>query len=66
MTTEGSELTVFASMDGWYFWDEVGYDKLGPYSSSWEAEKQLTAYIMYLDGQHPSQRPDSFTGHIGE
>ncbi len=47
--------------NGWYFWDETQAHMIGPFSSSWEAEKRLTAYIMYLDGQHPIQKPAEST-----
>ena len=35
---------------GWYFWDETGADRHGPYESEEEAEKQLDRYCKEVLG----------------
>lgn len=33
----------------WWFWDETGADRFGPYPSEISAREALTAYANYLE-----------------
>ncbi|MHA2113283.1 MAG: hypothetical protein ACXADW_14110 [Candidatus Hodarchaeales archaeon] len=37
--------------DKWFFFDETDAHRIGPFDSKWEAEKMVSFYIMFLDGQ---------------
>lgn len=36
----------------WYFWDETGADRMGPYDSQDEARAELVDYCQYLTTGH--------------
>ena len=36
----------------WWFWDEIGVDRIGPYESPQEAKNGLDFYCACLDGQN--------------
>ena len=38
--------------DGWYFWDEAGLDKYGPYKDREEARVMLEKYCIEVLGNY--------------
>ena len=41
---------IVEETDGWYFWDEVGSNKYGPYKDIEEARNMLDKYcVEFLD-----------------
>ena len=41
---------IVEETDGWYFWDEVGQEKYGPYKDKEEARNMLDKYcVEFLD-----------------
>lgn len=41
---------------GWYYYDETWSIGIGPYPTQWEAEKAVSLYMLYLDGQLRRER----------
>lgn len=39
---------IFQDGDGWWFWDEIGWDRCGPYSDRLTAEKAMGRYFDSL------------------
>ena len=41
---------IVKESDGWYFWDEVGQDKYGPYKDIEEARSMMDKYCVEVLG----------------
>ena len=41
---------IVEEKDGWYFWDEVGQDKYGPYKDIEEARYMMDKYCVEVLG----------------
>ena len=41
---------IVEESDGWYFWDEIGQEKYGPYKDKEEARVMLEEYCIEVLG----------------
>lgn len=39
---------IFKTTKGWYFWDEVWANAIGPFNTKTDAQKHLKEYANYL------------------
>lgn len=46
---------IFEQNGKWYFWDETGADKCGPFDTEQIAKEKLQEYCVYLNSENCSK-----------